>query len=268
MVTVSHLTKEFQGTIAVKDLSFTAQPGEIFGLLGPNGAGKTTTIRVMATVLKPTAGTVAMNGHDVVTASEQARSDIGVLTAEAGLYDRFTARENIRYFGALYGLKGEQLEKRIDELVQLLEMERFADRRAGKFSTGMKQKVAIARSVVHNPPIVIFDEPTAGLDVLAAQTVIQMMKKIREQGKLVILSTHEMHNAERLCDRVVIIHRGALVAMGTVDDIKQQTHAGSLEEAFLTLIGQDEAQAVLLDQENKSITEDDTKKKRRFGWPR
>lgn len=261
MVEIKNLTKDFQGTTAVRDLSFSAASGEIFGLLGPNGAGKTTTIRVLATVLKPTSGTAVINGHDVVRESEAARADIGVLTAEAGLYDRFTARENIRYFGRLYGLEGEALEKRINDLIGLLEMERFADRPAGKFSTGMKQKVAIARSVVHDPPVVIFDEPTAGLDVLAAQTVIRMMKTFRQHGKLVILSTHEMHNAERLCDRVAIIHRGRLVTMGAVSDVKAKADAASLEEAFLNLIGDDEAHATLLDEEAKSMAAATAKKK-------
>ena len=264
MLSVQHLSKVFSGTRAVYDLSFEAAPGQIFGLLGPNGAGKTTTIRVIATVLAPTSGTAVVNGHDVVKEPKHVRASIGVLTADFGLYDRSSGRENIRYAGRLYGLSGQKLEQRIDQLVHDLQMERFADRRAGKYSTGMKQKAAIARSVVHNPPVVIFDEPTAGLDVIAAQTVVDMMKRFRAEGKLVILSTHDMHAAQQLCDRVAIIHRGGLKAIGTVPEIQARTKTETLEAAFLALIGQEEAEAALRAGEEKSLQE----KKKRSIWRR
>lgn len=264
MVQVEHLTKTFNNVAAVKDLQFSAQPGEIFGLLGPNGAGKTTTIRVIATLLTPTSGNVVVNGHDVIKEAEKVRAAVGILTADFGLYDRLTGRENIRYAGHLYGLSGTALEKRITELAGSLEMERFIDRRAGKYSTGMKQKAALARSIVHDPSVVIFDEPTAGLDVIAAQTVIAMMKRFRVEGKLVILSTHDMHAAEQLCDRVAIMHRAALEAIGTVAEIEKRTNTKTLEAAFLAQIGQEEAIATLKANEEAAVL----KPKKRSLWRR
>lgn len=233
---VKNLTKEFKGFKAVDNVSFTASSGEVFGLLGPNGAGKTTTIRVIATVLAPTSGTAEVCGFDIVKNPEEVRKNIGVLTTDIGVYDRFTGRENLKYFGELYGLTGEALDKRIGELSKLLEMDDFIDRRAGKYSTGMKQKLAIARSVIHDPPVIIFDEPTAGLDVLASQTVLNFMKQAKEQGKCVILSTHRMPDAEKLCDRVAIIHQAKIIANDTIDLLKQKTNASDLEEAFLNLV--------------------------------
>jgi sodium transport system ATP-binding protein len=246
LLEVKNLTKKFASkkkgeVVAVDNVSFSADKGEIFGLLGPNGAGKTTTIRLIATVLKPTAGTVVVDGHDISTDSESVRRNIGVLTTDIGLYDRFTARENLRYFGELYGLSGESLDKRINELVDVLEMKDFADRRAGKFSTGMKQKVAIARSIIHDPKVIIFDEPTAGLDVLASQTVVRFMQKAKQLGKLVILSTHEMYDAEKLCDRVAIMHQGKLVTVDTVERIKQKTSAANLEDACMRIVKKEPA---------------------------
>ncbi len=243
LLTVSHLSKKFTGKkgiiTAVDDVTFSAESGEIFGLLGPNGAGKTTTIRLISTVLQPTAGIVTVAGYDIGNDSEKVRKDIGVLTTDIGLYDRFTARENLRYFGELYGMTGSALEKRIDELIDLLEMRDFADRRAGKFSTGMKQKVAIARSVIHDPRVIIFDEPTSGLDVLASQTVVKFMQRAKGMGKLVILSTHEMYNAEKLCDRVAIMHKGRVVALDSVDNVKKTTATKTLEDAFLAIVKND-----------------------------
>ncbi|MFC1687667.1 ATP-binding cassette domain-containing protein [Patescibacteria group bacterium] len=236
MLSVQGLTKSFNGLIAVDNVSFEAKAGEIFGLLGPNGAGKTTTIRVIATVLEATGGTAEVAGFDIKKQPEDVRRNIGVLTAEIGLYDRFTARENLRYFGRLYGIQGQKLEDRIEELFNVLDMRSFADRRAGKFSTGMKQKVAIARSIIHDPKVIIFDEPTAGLDVLASRTIIEFMKKAREMGKLVILSTHDMFDAEKLSDRVGILHRGKLVAVNTVKGILESTGASNLEEAFMQTV--------------------------------
>lgn len=233
---VENLTKEFDGFKAVDKISFTAQAGEVFGLLGPNGAGKTTTIRVIATVLAPTSGTAEVCGFDIVKNPEKVRKNIGVLTTEIGVYDRFTGRENLKYFGELYGLAGQSLNKRIDDLVNLLEMQDFIDRRAGKYSTGMKQKLAIARSVIHDPKVIIFDEPTAGLDVLASQAVLNFMRRAKEQGKCVILSTHRMPDAEKLCDRVAIIHQGKIVVIDTISNILKRAGGADLEEAFLKLV--------------------------------
>jgi len=263
---VQNLQKTFNGFAAVQGVTFEASAGEIFGLLGPNGAGKTTTIRLIATVLSPSSGTANVAGFDIVRQPVEVRRRIGVLTSDIGLYDRYTTRENLRYFGELYGLGGKPLEQRIDSLIELLEMERFADRRAGKFSTGMKQKVAIARSIIHDPDVVIFDEPTAGLDVLASQTVVNMMRTFRQQGKLVILSTHDMHNAERLCDRVAVLHRGLVVAAGRVNEILQRSQTASLEEAFLKIIGEDAARQATLEAESKSLTA--TPRRKGFPWLR
>jgi sodium transport system ATP-binding protein len=236
LIQVTHLTKKFRECTAVNDVSFSAHAGEIFGLLGPNGAGKTTTLRTLATVLAPSSGTARICGFDIIEQPQEARKHVGMLTTEIGVYERFSGRENLRYFGQLYGLFGEELEHRIEELSTLLAMQEFLDKRAGKYSTGMKQKLAIARSVIHNPDVIIFDEPTAGLDVLASQTVIRFMKRARERGKLVVLSTHEMVDAEKLCDRVAIMHQGKIIAIDTVDRVKQQTGAYDLEEAFVALV--------------------------------
>lgn len=260
MLSVQKLTKRFKDITAVDEVTFTASGGEIFGLLGPNGAGKTTTIRVIATVLEATGGTAEVAGFDIRKNSEDVRRNVGVLTADIGLYDRFTARENLRYFGQLYGMGGDALEERIDELITTLDMGLFANRRAGKFSTGMKQKVAIARSIIHDPKVIIFDEPTAGLDVLASQTVTRFMKKAREMGKLVVLSTHNMHDAEKLSDHVAIMHRGKLVASGTVADILVKTGADSLEDAFIRLVGEDEAKSIEQSRELEHLARASKKK--------
>jgi len=260
-LSVSHLSKTFKDFKAVDDISFEAHGGEIFGLLGPNGAGKTTTIRVIATVLQATEGTAEVAGFDIRENPENVRKHLGLLTSDIGLYDRFTARENLRYFGRLYGMPDELLEKRIHELVELLDMQGFADRRAGKFSTGMKQKVAIARSVIHDPDVVIFDEPTSGLDVLASQTVIRFMKRMRDQGKLVILSTHDMAHAQSLCDRVAIIHRSELIAEDTVQVLLQKYKVVTLEEAFIKIVGEDEAKSLAQEEESKQFGKTSSKKK-------
>lgn len=235
-IEVKNLTKEFKGFKAVDNVSFKAQAGEVFGLLGPNGAGKTTTIRVIATVLSPTSGTAEVDGYDIVKNPEEVRKNIGVLTTDIGVYDRFTGRENLKYFGELYGLTGESLDKRISELSRLLEMDDFIDRRAGKYSTGMKQKLAIARSVIHDPKVIIFDEPTAGLDVLASQTVLNFMRQAKEQGKCVILSTHRMPDADKLCDRVAIIHQAKILIIDTLANILAKAGKANLEDAFLALV--------------------------------
>jgi len=250
---IQNLTKEFEGFKAVDNASFEANSGEIFGLLGPNGAGKTTTIRVIATTLTPTSGNGEVCGFDIVKNPEEVRKNIGVLTTEIGAYDRFTGRENLRYFGELYGLSGENLEKRIEELNGLLEMRDFIDKRAGKYSTGMKQKLAIARSVIHDPKVIIFDEPTAGLDVLASRTVVEFMRKAKALGKLVILSTHEMYNAEKLCERVAIMHRGRILKVDTIENIKKETCAKDLEDAFVKLVGDDKNYEPERKREKKSF---------------
>jgi sodium transport system ATP-binding protein len=237
-VDVQDLCKRFGAIQAVAGVSFQAGSGEICGVLGPNGAGKTTTLRLLATTLRPDAGTAAVYGHDILREPVAVRRAIGMLTANIGLYPRLSARENLAYFARLYGLPEAQTARRIAALFRLLDMEAYADRRTDTFSTGMKQKVAIARAVVHDPPIMIFDEPTSGLDVLGARTVVDFIQACRAQGKCVLLSTHQLAQAAKLCDRVVIIHQGAVRAIGTVPELLARTRTADLEDAFLTLIGE------------------------------
>jgi sodium transport system ATP-binding protein len=237
-VDVQELRKRFGAVQAVDGVSFQAGPGEICGVLGPNGAGKTTTLRLLATTLRPDSGTAAVYGHDILREPVAVRRAIGMLTASIGLYPRLTARENVAYFARLYGLSEAQTIRRIAALFRLLEMESYADRRTDTFSSGMKQKVAIARAVVHDPPILIFDEPTSGLDVLGARTVVEFIQACRAQGKCVLLSTHQLAQAAKLCDRVVIIHQGAVRAIGSVAELLARTGAADLEDAFLALIGE------------------------------
>ncbi len=236
VLSVKNLTKKFNGFTAIDEISFEAGEGEILGLLGPNGAGKTTAIRTIATLNAPSGGGAEVCGFDARKNPEEIRKNIGALTADIGVYERFTGRENLRYFGELYGIYNEKLENRIKDLTELLDMNDFIDRRAGKYSTGMKQKLAIARAVIHDPKIIMFDEPTAGLDVLAAQTVLNFMRQARKNGKCVIFSTHRMNEAEKLCDRAVIIHHGKLIANDSISALKEKTQTPDLEEAFLKLI--------------------------------
>lgn len=236
ILSVKNLVKEFNGFKAVDDVSFEVGAGEIFGLLGPNGAGKTTIIRIISTVLRPMGGTAEVFGYDIIKNSEDVRRNIGVLTTDIGVYERFTGRENLRYFGKLYGLSKGALEKRMDELSKLLDMDNFVDRKAGKYSTGMKQKLAIARSVIHDPKVIMFDEPTSGLDVLASKTVREFMVHAKNSGKGVVFSTHQMHDAEKLCGRIAVLHKGRVVAYDSVRSIKEKTGAPDLEEAFVRLV--------------------------------
>ena len=241
MIKAERLTKDFGDVRAVDGVDFTANAGEVFGILGPNGAGKTTTLRMLATTLKPTAGTAAIAGVDILREPERVRSLMGVLTASIGLYDRLTARENIMYFGLLHGLRGLRLDKQTDNLIDLFGMRDYADRRTGRFSTGMKQKVALARAVVHDPPVLVFDEPTSGLDVIASLTITEFIRRSADAGKAVLLSTHNMTLAQKVCARACIIHEGAVVIEETVQQILESTKAPLLEDAFLALVGESAA---------------------------
>jgi len=237
---IQDLVKEYgNGFRAVDGVSFEVEAGEIFGLLGPNGAGKTTIIRAISTILSFTSGKIEVLGYDNRQKAVEVRKNIGVLTTDVGAYDRFTGRENLRYFGQLYGLEEKRLDDRIGELAELLDMKDFIDKRAGKYSTGMKQRLAIARSVIHDPQVIIFDEPTSGLDVLASQTVRNFMQRSKSLGKSVIFSTHQMYDAEKLCNRAIIIHKGKTIAYGTIDGLKSQTQERDLEDAFLKLVRSD-----------------------------
>jgi sodium transport system ATP-binding protein len=238
MIRLENLDKQFKTVKAVDGLTLEVSKGEVFGLLGENGAGKTTTMRLLATMLKPTGGTAIINGEDLVENPDKVRESIGILFGgETGLYDRLSARENIAYFGQLNGMEKEELNARIDDLCKRLGMEEYMDRRAGKFSKGMKQKVAIARSIVHNPPIMLFDEPTSGLDVTAIRVVQEFIKELKNEGKTIIFSSHSMAEVEKLCDRVGVINKGKLVAIGTLEELKREHGTDDLEEVFIRLIG-------------------------------
>ncbi len=236
MIEVRNLRKSFGKFVAVDDLSFEVRAGEIFGLLGPNGAGKTTTLRVISTILKPDAGSITVNGCDALREPERARAQLGVVAESNGLYDRLTALENVRYFARLYDLPEEKMAARLRELSPRLGLEEFAHKRAGQFSRGMKQKVAIAIALLHDPHVLIFDEPTAGLDVMTARQVRQFIKECRRPEKCVIFSTHIMREVEELCDRIAIIHKGKLAAMGTFSELQQQSGQKDLEEIFVELV--------------------------------
>lgn len=221
---------------AVDGVSFCCRPGQIYGLLGVNGAGKTTCLRLLATILKPTAGTAFVAGHDVSLEPDQVRHKVGFLSGSTALYGRLTAQEFVEYFGRLHGLDAALLRQRIDALFALLEMNAFRDRRCEKLSTGMKQKVSIARTLVHDPPVMIFDEPTAGLDVMTARTIVSFIRECRQRGKTVVFSTHVMREAERLCDVIGIIHQGRLLAEGTLEALRQRHGAADLEEVFVNVV--------------------------------
>lgn len=233
-VTVDRLEKTLGKTHVLRGVSLEARSGEIYGLLGPNGAGKTTTLRVVCTLLAPDAGSVDVLGFDTRTAAREVRRRVGVVTAEIGVYPRLSARENIRYFAELTGVAEGDLRRRVDAVIERLDMGPFADQRAETLSSGQKQKVAIARAIVHDPPVLMFDEPTSNLDVLASREIREFMVESRERGRCVIFSTHVLHDAERLCDRVSILHEGRMVAGGTTSEVRGAHR--DLEEAFLALV--------------------------------
>ncbi len=241
MIEVEGLTKYFtapDGTRvpAVNDLNFIVRPGEVFGLLGPNGAGKTTTLRMLCTVLKPSEGFATVAGHDIVEAPGLVRQSIGFLSANTGVYDRMTAWEMVGYYGRLYGLSEKALQTRLETLFDSLQMNDFRDVPGGRLSTGMKQKVSIARALVHDPSVLIFDEPTAGLDILVQRAVLKSIAELRGRGKTILFSTHIMREVEKLCDRVAIMSKGSIVATGTLPELREQFQQDDLEELFFSLV--------------------------------
>jgi sodium transport system ATP-binding protein len=240
MVSALGLSKSYRGpkgtrTLAADNISFTCNAGEVFGLLGPNGAGKTTTLRLLSTVLKPTEGTAVIAGHDVVKAAGSVRSSIGFLSGNTGLYPRLTPREVLHYFGAMYGMTSALIDERTSRLSELLGMEDFLDKRCDALSSGMKQKVNIARTVLHDPPVLILDEPTVGLDVLTSRTIVKFVHDCRTQGKCVIFSTHIMAEVAQLCDRLLIIHKGRVQFAGTLDEFRDRA-GQDLEQGFVDLL--------------------------------
>ncbi|ADB17198.1 ABC transporter related protein [Pirellula staleyi DSM 6068] len=248
MIHVRDLTKSYADIrrgkfVALAGISFDAHAGQIYGLLGPNGAGKTSALRILSTVLRPTSGSARVNGYDVLTQPSLVRHQIGFVSCNTAVYDRMTAFEMVEYFGKLYGLSKEQLEARMNELFDRLQMHEIRDVLGAKMSTGMKQKVSIARALVHDPPVLIFDEATAGLDVLVARALLKEVAQLRDAGKCVIFSTHIMREAERLCDRIAIMHRGHILAEGSLDELRSTYAENDLEELFFQLISKREEAA-------------------------
>ncbi len=240
MIEVQGLSKAFGKVQAVKGVSFSARDGQITGLLGPNGAGKSTTLRMLYTLLKPDNGSAQIDGFDVRQNPIEVQKRIGVLADARGLYPRLTSRENIRYYGKLHGMEGEALEKQISSLVTLLDMQSIADRKTEGFSTGEKLKVAIARTLVHNPQNVLLDEPTNGLDVMSTRAMRQFVLRLRDEGKCVLFTSHIMQEVAALCDQIVIISQGSVSANGSPDDLRKQTGKENLEDAFVAAIGSEE----------------------------
>lgn len=241
MIETRGLTKVFQdkkrGAIrAVDNVSFTCKSGQIYGLLGANGAGKTTTLRMLATILEPTDGTALVCGHDVIEQPEKVRSNVGFLSTATALYPRLTSQEMVEYFGRLNGLDEATLHTRRDEIFQRLGMNSFRDRRCDKLSTGMKQKTSIARTLIHDPQVMIFDEPTLGLDIMTARTIIDFIRECRQRGKTVIFSTHVMSEVEKLCDVIGIIQSGKLLAEGSLADLRDRYQQHDLEEIFVQVV--------------------------------
>jgi sodium transport system ATP-binding protein len=241
MIEARNLSKIFpdkkRAVRAVDDISFRVEPGQIYGLLGANGAGKTTALRLLATLLKPTGGSATVAGFDVVREPERVRANVGFLAASTALYGRLTAREFIAYFGRLNGISDAEIKVRLLRLATELDMHDFLDRRIEKFSTGMKQKVSIARTLIHDPAVMIFDEPTLGLDVLAARTIVRFIRDCRERGKTVIYSTHVMSEVEKICDVIGIVHGGKLRAEGTLAQLRARFAQTEMEEIFIAAVG-------------------------------
>jgi sodium transport system ATP-binding protein len=233
-VKVDRLEKTLGKNKVLRGISLEAGSGEIYGLLGPNGAGKTTTLRLICTLLAPDAGSVEVLGFDTRIAPEEVRRRVGVVTADIGVYPRLSARENITYFAELSGVLDGELKRRVDAVLERLGMVSFGNQRAESLSSGQKQKVAIARAIVHDPDVLMFDEPTSNLDVLASREIRNFMVESRGRGKCVIFSTHVLHDAERLCDRVTILHEGSVVATGPTAEVRGAHR--DLEDAFLELV--------------------------------
>ena len=248
MIQVNNLTKSYVDLrrgqfVALGGVDFTVGAGEIFGLLGPNGAGKTTALRILSTVLQPTDGSAMVCGFDCVRQPELVRHHIGFMSASTAVYERMTAWEMVEYFGRLYGMDEEQLRERMEALFDRLQMQEIRDVLGSKMSTGMKQKVSIARAIVHDPPVMIFDEATSGLDVFVSRALLDAVAELRDLGKCIIFSTHIMREVERLCDRVAIMHRGQILASGTLEELRDSEDESDLEELFFKLVKQREEMA-------------------------
>lgn len=238
MIEVKNLTKQFSqkdGDLftAVDKVSFQVNKGEIVCLLGVNGAGKTTTMRILSTVFEPTSGTAEIEGYDIIKQGLDVRRNLGFLSGDTGLYTRLKVREFLRYFGDLYGLERSDTNNRIEEMADMLDMREFLDKKIDFLSTGMRQKVSIVRSIIHNPPVMILDEPTSGLDILTARNIVSFIKRSKEEGKSVLFSTHIMREAERLADRIVLIHQGRILTQGTLQALREETQLSDLDDIFV-----------------------------------
>lgn len=241
MIKALGLTKTFENkkrgkVVAADNVTFKVSPGEIFGLLGLNGAGKTTTLRCLAAILKPNSGTALICGIDIGKHPEKAKAKIGFLTGSTGLYGRLKAHEIIKYFGKLYGLSETEVSDRTHHLMDILGITEYADIPCDKLSSGTKQKVSIARTMVHDPSVLILDEPTAGLDVITSRALVEFINTEKARSKTIIFSTHVMHEAEKLCDRIGIIHKGKIIAVGTPDELKNRTATDDIDDAFVKLV--------------------------------
>lgn len=241
MIEIKNLTKSYnKKKIVVNDISFNINNGEIFGLLGPNAAGKTTTVRILSTILKPDSGTVFINGIDIVKEPVKIRKMIGVLPEEVGLYDRLTPREMLFYYGRLHEMNKDKIKKRTDELFEKLKLNEFANARNSTLSKGTKQKISVARAFLHDPDVLFLDEPTAGIDVMSARAIKEMIVEAKKQQKTVLFSTHIMSEAEKICDRIAIIDKGKIIALGTLSELKSITHKTDLENVFVRLVEEHE----------------------------
>jgi sodium transport system ATP-binding protein len=248
VIAVENLVKVFEDPArgelrAVNGICFQVRPGEIYGLLGPNGAGKTTTLRMLATLLQPTSGRITLCGFDARTQGAEVRRHIGFLTATSGLYHRLTPEETLRYFGRLYGLDPQILHERVHHLIQMLAMEDFRNTYCRKLSTGQRQRTSIGRVLIHDPPVFILDEPTAGLDVLSNRLILRFLRESRSRGKAILFSTHYLEEAEALCDRFGLIHRGRLLAEGTLAELQKRTGHDRLTDIFLSLVDEPEKES-------------------------
>jgi sodium transport system ATP-binding protein len=237
MIKVTQLRKTFGAVTALEEVSFEARDGEITGLLGPNGAGKTTCLRILYTLMRPDSGQAEVDGFDTQRQALEVGQRTGALPEKHGLYPRMTARENIRYYGQLHGLQGADLAKRVNGLAELLDMSEIIDRRTEGFSTGQTVKVAIARALIHDPHNILLDEPTSGLDVMATRAMRDFIRRLRDQGRCVLLSSHIMQEVSALCDQIIIIHKGRIAAQGTPDELVARTGQANLEDAFVAAIG-------------------------------
>lgn len=239
MIEIKNLVKTIDKKDIIKNISLEIKEGEIFGLLGENGAGKTTTLRLIATMLKPSSGSIKVCGYDTVKEDKKVRENIGILFGgETGLYDRLTARENIEYYGMLYDMPKDTLNKAVEKFIKDFDMSEYIDRRVANFSKGMKQKTAFARATIHSPKIMLLDEPTSGLDVTAAEQVHKFIYESKKEGKTVIFSSHTMSEVEKLCDRVAIIHKGELILVDSIQNLKEKYKGEDLEEIFKKLINE------------------------------